>query len=83
MIGSQIEGCAAHLSRRCVTVTIHRYAMPLERYGPERAPSRIYLDNTSRTVRTFGQLPDIHFSDDFGEPLPDAEIVPWEADSTD
>jgi hypothetical protein len=37
----------------------------------------------SEVVRTFGQLPNIHVSGDFDEPLPDAEIAVWEADSAD
>jgi hypothetical protein len=31
----------------------------------------------SEVVPTFGQLPNIHVSEDFDEPLPDAEIAVW------
>jgi hypothetical protein len=34
-------------------------------------------------VRTFGQLPNVHVPENFDEPLPDAEIAVWEADSAD
>jgi hypothetical protein len=34
-------------------------------------------------VRTFGRLPNISVSEEFDEPLPDAEIAVWEADSAE
>ena len=30
------------------------------------------------TPRRFGQLPNLVVGDDFDEPLPDSELVPWE-----
>ena len=37
----------------------------------------------SPVVRTFGQLPNVRVPEAFDEPLPDAEIAVWEADSAD
>jgi hypothetical protein len=34
-------------------------------------------------ARTFGQLPNVRVPEDFDEPLPDAVIAVWEADSAD
>lgn len=54
-----------------------RQAMAVGQAGDEPATA------SNPPERTFGQLPGIHVSDEFDEPLPDAEIAFWEADSTD
>lgn len=64
--------------------TNHEFSDPSERQGMTTGQASDEPATASKPpVRTFGQIPDIHVSDDFDEPLPDAEIGFWEADSTD
>lgn len=60
--------------------TNHEFSDASERQGMATGQASDEPATSKPPERTFGQLPDIHFSDDFDEPLPDAEIVPWEAD---
>lgn len=64
--------------------TNHDFSDPSEQKGVAAGQASDESATASKPpVRTFGQLPGICFSDEFDEPLPDAEVAPWEADSTD
>ena len=64
--------------------TNHEFPDPSERQGMTTGQASDEPVSAPKSpVRTFGQLPDMHLPEDFDEPLPDAEIAFWEADSID
>lgn len=64
--------------------TNHDFSDPSEQKGVAAGQASDEPATASKPpVRTFGQLPGICFSGEFDEPLPDAEVALWEADSTD
>lgn len=64
--------------------TNHDFSDPSEQKGVAAGQASDDPATASKPPeRTFGQLPGVSVSDEFDEPLPDAEVAFWEADSTD